>query len=146
MATEMLPGFLARSAMQTETEVVAKRRVRKWPFVLGALLIVGTIAFFEISDRLGPGLRQRVVDEIKQRYKADIELKSFDLHLLPAIHATGEGLTLRPFGQTGGPPLISVRKFTIEAGLNEMMSGPMHIRRLRLEECRATGESGACPP
>jgi len=132
--------------MQTETEVVAKRRVRKWPFVLGALLIVGTIAFFEISDRLGPGLRQRVVDEIKQRYKADIELKSFDLHLLPAIHATGEGLTLRPFGQTGGPPLISVRKFTIEAGLKEMMSGPRHVRRLRLEDLRITVQRGASRP
>src|SRR5260370_42699009 len=108
MATEMLPPFLARSAMQTETEVVAKRRVRKWPFVLGALLIVGTIAFFEISDRLGPGLRQRVVDEIKQRYKAADELKRFGLNLLPAIHATGEGFTLRPFGQTGGAPFIFV--------------------------------------
>src|SRR5260370_6741940 len=124
MATEMLPGFLARSAMQTETEVVAKRRVRKWPFVLGALLIVGTIAFFEISDRLGPGLRQRVVDEIKQRYKADVELKSFDLHLLPAIHATGEGLTLRPFGQTGGSPLDFVREIPIQAGLEREKSRP----------------------
>src|SRR5260370_36707085 len=117
MAAEMLAGFLARSAMQTETEVVAKRRVRKWPFVLGALLIVGTIAFFEISDRLGPGLRQRVVDEIKQRYKADVELQSFDLHLLPAIHATGEGLTLRPFGQTGGPPMLFERDVTVESGV-----------------------------
>src|SRR5579872_1244651 len=146
MATEMLFRFWPGQPMQTETAIAVKRRVRKWPFVLGGLLIAGTIAFFEISERLGPGLRQRVVDEIRQRYKADVQLKSFDLHLLPRIRATGEGLTLRPYGQTSGPPLISVRRFTIEANLKEMMSGPRHVRRLRLEDLKITVQRGVSRP
>ena len=131
--------------MLVETEVaktVRKRRVRKWPFVLGILLILGAVAFFQVSQRLGPGLRQRVVEEIRQRYQADVELKSLDLHLLPQIRIVGKGLTLRVPGQPDGPPLISVGQFTIETGLKDVMSGPRHVRRLWLKELRITVQRG----
>jgi hypothetical protein len=135
--------------MLTDTSVTksaSKRRLKKWPFVLAIFLIGGTLAFFEVSDRLGPGLRQRVVDEIRQRYQADVELKSFDLHLLPKIRATGRGLTLRVPGHPDGPPLISVGSFVIETSLKDMFSGPRHVRKLWLRDLRITVQRGVARP
>jgi hypothetical protein len=120
--------------------------MRKWPFVVGAVLLLAALGFFEISERLGPAFRERVIEAIKQRYQSDVELKSLDLHLLPRVHATGEGLTLRLHGSTSIPPLVSVKKFTIDTGLRDVLSGPRRVRKLRLEGLRITVERGSSRP
>jgi hypothetical protein len=133
--------------MQIERDAANPRmRMRRWPFVLGAVVVVAALGTFEISKRLGPVFRERVIQAIRQRYQSDVELKSLDLHLLPRIHATGEGLTLRLHGRTDIPPLVSVRKFTIDTGLRDVLSGPRRVRRLRLEGLRITVERGAGQP
>jgi hypothetical protein len=128
--------------MSTQTEL-AKPRMKRWPFVVVALMALIAVAVFEISERLGPALRDRVVELIKQRYQSEVELKNFDLHLLPRIHATGEGLTLRLHGRTDIPPIVTVGKFTIDTGLQDVLSGPRRVRKLRLEGLRITVERGA---
>src|ERR1700726_2033353 len=128
--------------MSIESEVAKprKRRMRKWPFVVGAVLVLAALGTFEISERLGPAFRERVIEAVRQRYQSDVELKSLDLHLLPRIHATGEGLTLRLHGRRDIPPLVTVKKFTIDTGLKDVWSGPRRVRKLRLEGLRITVE------
>jgi AsmA-like protein len=131
--------------MQTDS-AVAKPRMRKWPLVLGVVLVTGALVVFGISERLGPALRERVVELIEHRYQSDVELKNFELHLFPRILATGEGLTLRLQGQRDAPPLVSVRKFTIETSLKDILSGPKRVHRLRLDGLRITVTRGASRP
>src|SRR5690242_3571867 len=133
-------------AIQAELAKPRARRMRKWPFVVVGLLLALAVATFEFSQRLGPAFRGRVIAAIKQRYQSDVELKSLELHLLPRIHAVGEGLTLRLHGRTDIPPLVSVGKFIIDTGLKDVLSGPRRVRKLRLEGLRITVQRGAGRP
>jgi hypothetical protein len=132
--------------IESKTAQPPTRRIRKWPFVVAAVLIAAALGTYEFSERLGPAFRGRVVEAIKQRYQSDVELKSLELHLLPRVHATGEGLTLRLHGRTDIPPLVTVGKFTIDTGLRDVLSGPRRVRKLRLEGLRITVQRGAGRP
>ena len=138
----------SRLNMQIESQVAEPRarKIRKWPFVIAGVLVILALATYVASERLGPAFRVRVIEEIKQRYQSDVELKSLELHLLPRVHATGEGLTLRLNGRTDIPPLVTVGKFTIDTGLRDVWSGPRRVRKLRLEGLRITVQRGEGRP
>ncbi len=134
--------------METETEIATplRRKIRKWPFVVAAVVVVAALVTYGMSERLGPTFRARVIEAIKQRYQSDVELKSLELHLFPRVHAIGEGLTLRLHGRTDIPPLVTVGKFTINTGWRDVWSGPRRVRKLRLEGLRITVQRGAGRP
>jgi AsmA-like C-terminal region len=134
--------------MEIETEIAtpARRKIRRWPFVVGAALVVVALLSYGVSERLGPAFRGRLIEAIRERYQSEVELKSLELHLFPRIHAVGEGLTLRLYGRTDIPPLVSVGKFTIDTGLRDVWSGPRRVRKLRLEGLRITVQRGARRP
>jgi hypothetical protein len=122
------------------------RKIKKWPFVVAAIVAMAGLATYEFSERLGPAFRERVVEAIRERYQSDVELRSLELHLLPRVHAIGEGLTLRLHGRRDIPPLVSVGKFTIDTGLRDVLSGPRRVRKLRLEGLRITVQRGGGRP
>jgi len=111
-------------------------RIRKWLIGAGLLIVTASLALYYISFRLGPGLRVRVIEMVRERYQSDVELKSLELSLFPRVLATGEGLVLRHHGRTDIPPLVSIGKFSFEASLSELVKGPKRVRRLRLEGLR----------
>src|SRR5713226_3434855 len=111
-------------------------RLQKWLAGLGLLIVTVAVALFYISSRLGPGLRKRVIAIVRERYQSDVELKSLELSLFPHVLAKGEGLVLRHHGRTDVPPLVSIGKFSFEAALGDLISGPMRIQKLRLEGLR----------
>jgi AsmA-like C-terminal region len=141
-----LESETAQAPPQGTVSPPRRRRMRKWPFVVGAILIIMAAAAFYVSERLGPVFRERVIEAIRQRYQSDVELKSLDLHLYPRVHATGVGLVLRLHGRTDIPPLVTVRKFTIDTDLRDVLSGPRRVRKLRLEGLRITVERGVARP
>ena len=111
-------------------------RLQKWLAGLGLLIVTVAAALFYISSRLGPGLRERVIALVRERYQSDVELKSLELSLFPRVLAKGEGLVLRHHGRTDVPPLVSIGKFSFEAALGDLISGPMRVQKLRLEGLR----------
>ena len=129
-----------------EIATAPKRKVRKWPFVVLAVLVLAALATYVAAERLGPAFRVRVMEAIRERYQSDVELKSLELHLLPRVHAIGEGLTLRLHSRTDIPPLVTVGKFTIDTGWRDVWSGPRRVRKLRLEGLHITVKRGAGRP
>jgi len=111
-------------------------RLQKWLAGLGLLIVTIAAALFYISSRLGPTVRERVIAAVRDRYQSDVELKNLELSLFPRVHATGEGLVLRHHGRTDVPPLVSIGKFSFQAELADLLSGPTRIKRLRLEGLR----------
>ena len=122
-----------------------KPRIRIWPIALGALLALAAISIYLMATHLAPALRSRVIEKIRERYQSEVELADFNLSLFPRVVASGRGLTLRLHGRRDVPPIVTVEKFSIETGLRDALSGPRHVRRLRLEGLRITvahGEAG----
>ena len=107
--------------------------IRKSLIVIGAALLTGVLLFFGISARVGSRLRGRLVAVLEQHFESEVQLNTLSVSSFPRITATGEGLVLRHKGHTDVPPLISIKKFTIEAGLFGLIRTPYHVRCVRLE-------------
>jgi hypothetical protein len=125
---------------------VQPRKIRKWPIVLGLFLVAGIAGLYYASKHLGPAFRLRAIEVLKERYQSDVELKSLDLSLFPRIEARGEGLALYVHGRTDLPPLVSVKKFSLNTQLSDVLNGPRRVHNLRLEGLKITITRGASQP
>lgn len=116
--------------MQYET----RYRIIKWSIVSGViLLLIAAGVFIWASFRLKPLIRDRVVTALKEHYKRDVELKDFSISLLPRFSAVGEGLVLHQKDWPGLPPMVAVRRLTIDATLRGILSEPLQVNRVVLE-------------
>ena len=109
---------------------------RKARIVLGlflAFLLVLSIVMTVAIIRFQPVARQYAISALREQYHSDVQLGNLQISLFPRVKATGENLVFRLQGREGRPPLITIRRFTIEARLIGFFRTPKHIRLLRLE-------------
>ena len=97
------------------------------------LLIAGVAGALWFSTHFSPIARDHVIKAIEDRFDSDVELKNFTISLLPRPHAVGEGLLLRYKKRTDVAPLVSIRRFTFDAGFAELLEHPIRVHALRLE-------------
>jgi hypothetical protein len=100
-------------------------------FVLG----LGAIAAF-LAMRFQPIARQYFISTLNKRYQSEVELGNLNISLFPVVHATGDNLVLWFRGSHDGPPLVEVRRFTLDAAFVSFFREPKHIGQLRLEGLR----------
>jgi hypothetical protein len=74
-------------------------------------------------------LRQRIVASLADRFDADVELGSLSVRMVP-FHVEGAGLTIRHKKHRGEPPLISVKRFTVDGDARDIYR--KHIARVDL--------------
>jgi hypothetical protein len=101
-------------------------------------IIAGIMASLGITiailvARFEPVARDYVISALKQRYKSDVMLGNLRISLFPTVHATGDNLVLRLAGRLDGPPMIAIRRFTIDAGFIGFFRYPKRIRKVTLE-------------
>ncbi len=107
-----------------------KRLLISFAAVLLIAAVAGSIWF---STHFSPIARDRVAKAIAERFDSRVELKSFAISVLPHPHATGEGLVLYYKNRTDIPPLIAIRRFTIDAGWGALLAHVRRIGSVRLE-------------
>lgn len=103
---------------------------------LGALVVLaGICAAFVLTSQswLSPIVKREILGALQRQYRSDIDLRSFDLSLLPHPHATGAGFVFRAKDRTGVPPLITVRRFVADASWLGLLFSPHHIGNVRLD-------------
>ncbi|MDE3195870.1 MAG: hypothetical protein KGN84_05980 [Acidobacteriota bacterium] len=122
------------------------RHVRILLYVLAFLAAGLAVILAILIAQFRPIARSYVLAALKQRYKADVELGDLRISFFPNVKATGENLVLRP--GAGLPPLVRVRRFTLDASLAGFFRKPRRIRHLTLEgtEIRIPPHSGAAKP
>ncbi|HZL56987.1 MAG TPA: hypothetical protein VFC21_07895 [Bryobacteraceae bacterium] len=132
--------------------VVFSRRIRvSLLAVLGIVVALGvTVAV--LIYRFQPVARDYVISALRQRYKSDVELGDLRISLFPRVHATGANLILHFAGRKDLPPLVVVRKFTLDANFAGFFRSPRRISHLKLEgveihipprsERKASGSAG----
>lgn len=107
--------------------------MRKWLIGAAAALLIIVAGGALAIARLKPMLRERAILAIKEHYKSDVELKDFNVSLFPRFSAVGEGLYLRQQNKHGLPPLVTVKRLTVNATLSGMLSEPIRVERVVLE-------------
>jgi hypothetical protein len=106
-------------------------RISLWiaGFVVFGLAVIAAI----VIKRFEPVAHDYIVSALRQRYKSDVQLGNLQITLFPAVHAVGENLVLRLAGRSDGPPMIMVKRITIDAQLPNFFAYPKRIDRVRLE-------------
>src|SRR5262245_31605447 len=108
-------------------------RIALWISVgaIGALAAITLIA--AAGSRTEP-LRRLVVSTLAERLDSDVELQAFSVDLFPSVVIAGEGLTLRLRRQPSGvPPLIQIKRFTVDSGLVDLIRRPRRFRTVVLD-------------
>jgi hypothetical protein len=101
------------------SSVAAPRLLRRWWFwaatgIVAAviLLIVGFLAAVPLSSDT---LRHRMTASLSDVLDSDVTLGDLHVRALPALHAEGYDLAIRRRGQPELPPLIAIKRFTVDA-------------------------------
>lgn len=98
----------------------------------GVVLALGATAAF-LAWRFQPMAREYFVSTLQKRYQSEVDLGQLEISLFPSVHATGENLVLWFNGRHDAPPMVQIRRFTLDAAFVSFFRTPRHIGRLRLE-------------
>ncbi len=115
--------------------------MRKWLIIGGALLLVlvaGASAAKRVAARLPGYLQGRAIGTLRERFASDVQFTNLQISVYPRIVIRGEGLVLRIHGRTDVPPLISVKRFSTEIGIVELLRRTRHLRKITLEGLTVT--------
>ena len=103
----------------------------RWAAIAAAAVLVLIGAAWVFRGALADFARQRAIRGLKEYFASDLDLKRMEVSVFPRFAMTGEGLTLHFHGRRDLPPLVSIRRFSGDAGWAGLLTG--HIRQVRLE-------------
>jgi hypothetical protein len=88
---------------------------------------IGALGLYLYADRLvETRLRPATVELLERRFNSKVDLASMSVTLTPRVRVRAEGITIRHQGRMDVPPLISMRAFTLTAGLDELWARRIH--------------------
>jgi hypothetical protein len=94
--------------------------------------VVVTIGLYYYADTLVERqLRPATVELLERQFDSKVELESMKVTFAPRLSVRAEGITVRHQGRTDVPPLITMRAFTISAGVRELWT--RQIERVHVE-------------
>jgi hypothetical protein len=115
----------------------ARRPLRKKPWFWALLALVGLVIavaaiFPSVVPMSSDVLRRRIISTLSAKLDSDVELGALNLRVFPALRADGENLTIRRRGTPDGrPPLISIKKFHVDANLMGLWR--KHVQHVQLD-------------
>src|SRR5215475_12111744 len=117
-----------------------RRRIWLWAIVgLAAFVILAAVAIVAAVPLTSDALRHRMIDTLSARLDADVALGDLHWRVFPTVHASGSSLAIRRRGYVDSRPLISIQRFTVEAGIAGLL-------RKRVRHVTVEGLEIAIPP
>ncbi len=113
------------------------RALTKWVLAtalgVALLCLILALAAHFAAPRLQEVANHRAQDYLRDHFKSGLQISSVHLTLFPRVQVVVEGLILRHKDRTDIPPLIQIRKMTVDAGLLAILGKRHEISRVRLE-------------
>lgn len=109
-------------------------RLHSWQWVamsIGAVVALGLLALASVVPFSSEALRHEVVDSLSDRFDGEVELADLRLRIVPRFHADGVGLTIRHKHRHDVPPLITVKRFSLDADLLGLLR--KHVAQVSLD-------------
>ena len=75
--------------------------------------------------------RNQIVGALSEQLDSHVEIAELDGSIFPSLKLTGTGLVVRHHGRTDVPPLITLRRFSVEGSLLALVRRPIRIRDVR---------------
>ena len=105
-------------------------------FCILVVVLAAVLAYF--ATHFEPIIRERLVDAIEQKYQSKVQIENLHVSLFPQPVVSGEGIQLRLHGRTDIPPMVTLEKFTLHAGLRALIGKPTHISSVTFEGLKVT--------
>jgi hypothetical protein len=110
------------------------RRRRRWIWIVSGLIAAGVVFAVLLVAAVplsSDTMRHRMVRSLSARLDSDVSIGDLHLRVFPGLHAEGEGLVIRQHERPDVPPLISVRRFSVDADLIGLMR--KHVAHVQVE-------------
>jgi len=108
-------------------------RRRRILLVVVVLLLLGSGLLLRWVARATPSIRDSVVTALNARFDSKVDLAELQADFFPQPGIDGRGLVLRHNGRTDVPPLITVERFTANAGIRGLFGRPVRLRDVTVE-------------
>ena len=113
------------------------KSLRKWLLATGLgiallCLILVLVAHF-VAPRLQEATNRRAQAYLRTHFKSSLQISSLHVTLFPRVQVIVKGVVMRHKDRTDIPPLIQIRKMTVDAGLLALLGKRHEISRVRLE-------------
>ncbi len=126
--------MLIQTSVESLSQPPRRSHRRRWIWI-GASLAAAVVIVLALVAAAIPlstdSLRHRIVAALSERLDSDVSLGDLHLRLFPRLRATGEALVIRQHGRQDSPPLISVKRFTVDADLIGLLH--KHVAHVQLE-------------
>lgn len=108
----------------------------RWTIVL--TVIISSIAIVVSSlifaySQVKPRARGWAEHWLEAKYQSDVDLAQFDITVWPRVHVEGAGLVLHYHGRTDLPPLLAIRRFSVDTSLRHLLRAPRHVDHAHVE-------------
>ncbi|HKV28517.1 MAG TPA: AsmA-like C-terminal region-containing protein [Candidatus Acidoferrales bacterium] len=122
---------------------VSTRRYLAAAVLSAVIFAVATGIWAHRTHPLNAYIKRKAEDVVRSRFRSELQLDTLDVSVLPRLRIQGTGLTLRHRGRTDVPPLMAVKKFSLDlswmgelfldANWLGLSKRPVHFHVLRLE-------------
>src|SRR5271166_805270 len=106
---------------------------KRWIFSVLALLVVLAAGAWIAFRHYSLLTREYVVKALEERYASEVEIKAFHATLFPRPTAVAEDIRFQEHGRKDVPPLVTIRKLTVDAGFLGLFQSPRRIDRVSIE-------------
>lgn len=133
-----------QDTLTTDREHTPSRisRGARWAIAAGVLLIVLIAAVVIGARSVTPWVHERIVKTLEESFGSRLELKTLDVSLFPSVRITGQGLVLRQKGREGGPPLITIDRFSAHTTILSLFRIPTGVDHVRVEGLQIRVQTG----
>jgi hypothetical protein len=120
--------------VESATESPHRGHRRRWLWIAisvvsaAVIFLVLLVAAVPLSS---DSMRHRIVGYLSDRLDSDISLGDLHLRVFPRLHAEGAALVIRQHGREDVPPLITVKRFAVDADLLGLIR--KHVSHVQLE-------------
>jgi hypothetical protein len=103
--------------------------------VLTAALILFAAAGLIFASAVGVGslIRRGVITGLERRFESQVQVEALQVVIFPRIRVSAQGVVLRHKGRTDIPPLITMERLTLVAGLVDLLRTPRRLSNARIE-------------
>ena len=109
---------------------------KKWPIVGGVVLLVLILASIGLQIFSRNFVRAHAREYLSKRFQSDMQFSSLDVSVLPFVHIECDDVVFRHHGRTDVPPLITVRKITLDGSVFGLLSIRPHLSSAHIDGLR----------
>ncbi len=116
-------------------------------FLLSLVAITAAVAVIFLPIIMSRYIKRSIVAVLQDRFGSEVQIKTLQVLLVPHVYASAGDIVLRYRGRTDVPPLMTIHKLTISAGILALVGSKHRIDRIQIEGLQIhVPPKGGTPP